>query len=117
MEQGDPSSFNESGFCILKNLIAKEKLEAVERSIFDQFCKVSSVSPGGINYFQFKADDQVSIEPVQMSGPEISHFFDNIFLVWTGELRDAHAILAEQNRHTDDHLGDLKAMSDLAADL
>jgi D-glycero-alpha-D-manno-heptose-7-phosphate kinase len=60
----------------------------------DQFASAC----GGLNLITFHPDDSVDVEPVIMSRNLVDELDDRLHLFYTGAVRDANAILAEQSR-------------------
>jgi D-glycero-alpha-D-manno-heptose-7-phosphate kinase len=65
---------------------------------------------GGLNFFVFKRDGAVTVEPQRIAGPALRELFDWMLLFWTGHQRDAGEILSEQQKNTDAKLDALLAM-------
>ncbi|MFQ5801468.1 MAG: GHMP kinase [Candidatus Methylomirabilales bacterium] len=72
---------------------------------------------GGLNLFRFHTDGDVSVQP--LSPPELAeqYLFPYIMLLYTGVLRDASSVLAEQKAKTADRYVDLIAIRDHAHQL
>lgn len=69
---------------------------------------------GGMNYFLFRPDDKVTIEPLTLQKAKLEYFFDNLMLFWTGLNRDANEVLTEQKTNTKSKFEFLKKMTDNA---
>lgn len=54
---------------------------------------------GGLNFIRFNKDDTVSIEPVLMSANTYKVLQENLLMFYTGDVRSANSILAEQNKN------------------
>jgi D-glycero-alpha-D-manno-heptose-7-phosphate kinase len=54
---------------------------------------------GGLNVYRFNKDDSVTVEPVIMSPEARSRMAHNLLMFYTGDLRSASAILAEQSKN------------------
>jgi D-glycero-alpha-D-manno-heptose-7-phosphate kinase len=54
---------------------------------------------GGLNVFRFRPDGNVDVEPVLMSSESKERLEKNLLMFYTGDLRSASAILAEQGRN------------------
>lgn len=55
---------------------------------------------GGIQCFNFRHDDAVDVEPLQLSGETFSNLEDNLVLFFTGFSRSASAILRDQDNRS-----------------
>src|SRR5437762_22836 len=51
---------------------------------------------GGLNFFCFKPDGGVTVEPHRLRQRMIDELFDGLMMFWTGHARDSSAVLAEQ---------------------
>jgi D-glycero-alpha-D-manno-heptose-7-phosphate kinase len=69
---------------------------------------------GGLNYIRFNPDDTVEVEPVPCRAETLAELERRCLLVYTGQTRDANAILEKQSGATTDRMGVLCAMRDLA---
>ena len=69
---------------------------------------------GGLNYIRFNPDDTVEVEPVPCRSETLEELERRILLVYTGQTRDANAILQRQSEATADRMGVLRSMRDLA---
>lgn len=90
---------------ILKNPIGKQ----------DQY----AAAYGGLNFYEFKPDGSVTVEPVIMSDSSLHELEGNLMMFYTGQLHSASAILKEQSKNItagDKELNQLK-MCDLARSL
>jgi D-glycero-alpha-D-manno-heptose-7-phosphate kinase len=65
---------------------------------------------GGLNFFVFKPDGAVTVEPQRIDAAALRHLFDSLLLFWTGHQRDAGVVLSEQRRNIDAKLDALHAM-------
>lgn len=54
---------------------------------------------GGLHVYRFRKDGNVDVEPVIMSQESIKRLENNLLMFYTGDLRSASAILAEQGRN------------------
>ena len=72
---------------------------------------------GGLNFFRFLPDGQVTVEPQRFSGGALERLFDHLLMFWTGIRRDSTSVLAEQQRNTEQRLEELSAMRDHAQQL
>jgi D-glycero-alpha-D-manno-heptose-7-phosphate kinase len=55
---------------------------------------------GGICAYTFREDDTVSVEALALRPETIDRMIDNLLLFYTGEMREASAILEDQDRRT-----------------
>jgi D-glycero-alpha-D-manno-heptose-7-phosphate kinase len=65
---------------------------------------------GGLNYIRFNPDDTVEVEPVPCRSETLKELERQVLLVYTGQTRDANAILQRQSAATADRMageGDL----------
>jgi D-glycero-alpha-D-manno-heptose-7-phosphate kinase len=69
---------------------------------------------GGLNYIRFNPDDTIDVEPVPCRSETLDELERQILLVYTGQTRDANAILERQSTVTVDHMDVLRSMRDLA---
>ena len=69
---------------------------------------------GGVNYIRFNPDETVDVEPVPCRAETLSELEQRILLVYTGQTRDANAILRQQSDATADRMDVLRAMRELA---
>ncbi len=69
---------------------------------------------GGLNYIRFHPDDTVDVEPVPCPVEALAELERRALLVYTGETRDANAILERQSGATVDRMDVLRSMRDLA---
>ena len=72
---------------------------------------------GGLNYFRFNPDDTVEVEPVPCRAETLAELEQRALLVYTGQTRDANAILEQQSNTAEDQLDVLRAMRDLADEM
>lgn len=72
---------------------------------------------GGLNYFRFMANGSVAVEPQQHAPESLHRLFDHLLMFWTGIQRDTTAVLAEQQRKTDEKREVLERMRDHAREL
>lgn len=72
---------------------------------------------GGLNLFRFRNDGTVTVEPQRVRGRFLKELFEHIVLFWTGHQRDAGAVLAEQQRRTDEKHESLCRMREQALQL
>jgi D-glycero-alpha-D-manno-heptose-7-phosphate kinase len=72
---------------------------------------------GGLNVFTFKSDDTVSVRPKNLAQSVRSELFESLLMFWTGNLRDARAVLAEQRANVEAERGRLRKMSDQVVEL
>ena len=69
---------------------------------------------GGVNYIRFNPDETVDVEPVPCRAEALRELEQRILLVYTGQTRDANAILQQQSHATAGRMDVLRAMRDLA---
>ncbi|MGP0053511.1 MAG: galactokinase [Solirubrobacteraceae bacterium] len=55
---------------------------------------------GGICAYTFEPDGQVSVEPLELSAQTLRSLRDQMLLFYTGEARDASAVLSDQDERT-----------------
>jgi D-glycero-alpha-D-manno-heptose-7-phosphate kinase len=72
---------------------------------------------GGLNFFSFSSDGDVTIEPQRFPKGAPSRFFDHLMMFWTGIMRDANSVLLEQKEKTTSNLSQLRTMRDHARKL
>jgi D-glycero-alpha-D-manno-heptose-7-phosphate kinase len=66
---------------------------------------------GGLNIFQFNADESVDVTPVRLDYKRRHDFQDHLILFYTGLTRSASSVLIEQKANIQDKLDTLKEMS------
>jgi D-glycero-alpha-D-manno-heptose-7-phosphate kinase len=76
----------------------------------DQFAS----SFGGINFFRFKTNGKVSVEPVSISSNELNNLLNRCCLYWTRTERPAAKILADQAERAISNLPQMHKMVNLA---
>jgi D-glycero-alpha-D-manno-heptose-7-phosphate kinase len=54
---------------------------------------------GGLHFYRFRKDGNVDVEPVIMSQESANRLENNLLMFFTGDLRSASAILAEQGKN------------------
>jgi D-glycero-alpha-D-manno-heptose-7-phosphate kinase len=69
---------------------------------------------GGINYFEFRENGSVQIEPIYLSRSDTGKFLDKSLLVWTGQSRKADVILKDQALKADSNYRQLIQITELA---
>jgi D-glycero-alpha-D-manno-heptose-7-phosphate kinase len=72
---------------------------------------------GGLNVFTFRSDGTVSVRPKNLALPVRNKLFESLILFWTGNVRDARAVLAEQRANVEIERGRLRKMSDQVVEL
>lgn len=72
---------------------------------------------GGLNFFCFKADGAVTVEPQRVANGGLEDLFANILMFWTGHQRDTGSVLAEQKANTALKIDSLLKMRNHAYDL
>jgi len=65
---------------------------------------------GGLNVFRFLSGGRVSVEPLQVKRAKLEELFAHMMLFFTGMIRDANSVLAEQKQNTPVQLERLRAM-------
>lgn len=69
---------------------------------------------GGLNYFEFKENGSVQIEPIYLSQTDTGRLLKNSILVWTGQSRKADVILEDQATRSDLNFENLVEITELA---
>ena len=69
---------------------------------------------GGLNYFEFKENGSVQIEPIYLSQTDTGRLLENSILVWTGQSRKADVILEDQATRSDLNFENLVEITELA---
>lgn len=69
---------------------------------------------GGLAYYQFHADERVTVEPIPLTEPDRALLESELSLYFTGTTRKAASILGEQGRRTDSNLVALARMKEMA---
>ena len=69
---------------------------------------------GGVEYFDFKADDSVHASPIPLSTQDRLELSDHLSLFYTGVTRKAQGILVKQNSRTEENKDSLLRLRDLA---
>ncbi len=69
---------------------------------------------GGINFIEFKPDDNVHIRPVVMTPDLKKKLENNIMMFYTGLTRKANTILSEQKENTGDKMKQLDSLKELS---
>jgi D-glycero-alpha-D-manno-heptose-7-phosphate kinase len=69
---------------------------------------------GGVNYLRFEPDGRVAVEPVPCRAETIAELERRVLLLYTGQTRDANAILERQAEATGHCLEALRDLRDLA---
>lgn len=72
---------------------------------------------GGLNYFCFKPDGVVTVEPQRVRNGAVRQLFGHVMMFWTGHQRDTCRVLAEQKANTAEKFESLLAMRDHAHQL
>lgn len=72
---------------------------------------------GGLNYIEFHANDQVSVEPVAHRPGFLRDLEERVLILYTQQQRSADAILEKQSQGTADRMEVLRRMRDLAREL
>jgi D-glycero-alpha-D-manno-heptose-7-phosphate kinase len=71
---------------------------------------------GGVEHFEFRADDTVRASPIPLSNEHRGGLSDHLSLFYTGVTRRAEGILKSQSERTDTNLDALLRMRDLAGE-
>ncbi len=69
---------------------------------------------GGCNLFRFLPEGGVSVEPQRFTGSGLALLFAHLLMFWTGIVRNAGDVLAEQQRNTAERLSALELMREQA---
>lgn len=69
---------------------------------------------GGVNYFKFRENGFVQIEPIYLSRTETSRFLEKSLLIWTGQSRIADVILEDQASRAESNFEQLLQITELA---
>ncbi len=71
---------------------------------------------GGVQYFDFHADETVRVSPIPLSRADREHLSDHLSLFYTGITRRAEGILKEQSARTGSNRDALYRIRDLAGE-
>ena len=71
---------------------------------------------GGVQYFDFRADDSVRVSPIPLGRPEREALSDHLSLFYTGVTRKAEGILKQQDSRTEANRDALVRLRDLASE-
>jgi D-glycero-alpha-D-manno-heptose-7-phosphate kinase len=96
---------------LLQGLHLQKKATVPKRDLAEQACHIEIerlqepvgkqdqyiASFGGITCFEFKKDDTVTVEPLQISPETLANLEDNLVLFYTGYTRAASEILRDQD--------------------
>lgn len=69
---------------------------------------------GGLRFFEFKRDGEVSVQKVKISVDSYRVLNDNFLLFFTGVSRQAHTILDEQKNKIKDRIAELREIKQMA---
>ena len=69
---------------------------------------------GGVEHFEFRADDSVRASPIPLSTEDRVELSDHLSLFYTGITRKAQPILVQQNSRTEENKGSLLRLRELA---
>lgn len=58
---------------------------------------------GGLNLFEFKSNESISIEPLSTQYPKVKALFDNLSLFWTQQSRSANSVLHDQENRASEN--------------
>ena len=75
--------------------------------IQDQF----TVSYGGFNRYRFNRDDSVAVMPVVCRKETLDRLKDSLMLFFTGNTRDSHEIMNEQNKNISERMDTLDQLT------
>ncbi len=117
--------------CLLCALYAYKHQIASPRRLAEEACRIEldmlkkpigrqdqyAAAYGGLNYIRFHPDDSVDVEPVPCRNETLEELERHAILAYTGQTRDANAILEKQSTATGDRRAELRAMRDLAGSM
>jgi D-glycero-alpha-D-manno-heptose-7-phosphate kinase len=69
---------------------------------------------GGMNYFEFRENGSVEVEPMYLSSTDAGRFLDKSLLIWTGQTRKADVILEDQSLRAESNFDQLLQITELA---
>ena len=69
---------------------------------------------GGMNYFEFRENGSVQIEPMYLSRTDTGRFLEKSLLIWTGQSRKADVILGDQASRAESNFDQLLQITELA---
>lgn len=69
---------------------------------------------GGMNYFEFRENGSVQIEPLYLSRTETGRFLEKSLLIWTGQGRKSDVILHDQASRAESNFEQLLQITELA---
>ena len=69
---------------------------------------------GGMNFFEFRANGSVQIEPMYLSRNDTGRFLEKSLLIWTGQSRKADVILGDQASRAESNFDQLLQITELA---
>lgn len=74
---------------------------------------------GGLNYISFQSNGKVFVEPIIMKAETYNRLENNLLMFYTGDVRSASKILAEQNKNMNDQVkfDNLVQMTDLTKEM
>ena len=72
-----------------------------------------SAAFGGLNLYEFFADEVVKIEPISAETPIIKEIFANSSMIWTQQTRKANFVLKDQEERAEKNLDSLSTLRDL----
>jgi D-glycero-alpha-D-manno-heptose-7-phosphate kinase len=72
---------------------------------------------GGLNFFAFKSDGAVTVEPQRLNNGGLKSLFGCILMFWTGHQRDSSSVLTEQKANTLSKMDALLRMREQALQL
>lgn len=78
-----------------------------------------AASFGGLNFIRFHSDGTVSVSPIVMQPETYQKLQQNLVMYYTGDVRSANSILAEQKKNisSEEKAGNLQKMCALAEDM
>ena len=113
--------------CFKQQYVSAEQLAAEACHIEIEICgdpigkqDQYAAAYGGLNFIRFHQDDSVSVDPVICRADTLQHLEDHILVFYTGRVREAGSLLAEQTKKTKEDKKvqeTLVKMVDLAHDL
>ena len=69
---------------------------------------------GGMNYFEFRENGSVQIEPMYLSRTDTGRFLEKSLLIWTGQSRKADVILGDQASRAESNFDQILQITELA---
>jgi D-glycero-alpha-D-manno-heptose-7-phosphate kinase len=72
-----------------------------------------SAAFGGLNLYEFFADEVVRIEPLSTETPIVKEIFANSSMIWTQQVRKANFVLKDQEERAEKNLDSLSTLKEL----